>query len=42
MVTSCTQLFPVHEMKYEIIMLIYNGKPYKLDLLCIGVPEEII
>ncbi len=28
--------------KYEIIKLIYNGKPYRLDLLGLGVRKDII
>ncbi len=45
MVTSC-KLCPVHVgvilKDYEIIMLIYNGKPCRFDLLCFDVPEDII
>ncbi len=28
--------------EYEIITLIYNGKSFRLDLLCFGVYKDII
>ncbi len=45
MVPSCTQLCPVHVCailkEYEIITVIYIGKPGGLDLLCFGLTEGI-
>ncbi len=46
MATFCPHLCPVHIgailKEYEMITLIYDGKPCRLALLCFGVPEDII